>query len=62
MNKYQLTESECKSSPLNSSSQRDMQLICPSWSTTTVLGQPSPAAHAWCYAKAALAWVQTATS
>lgn len=62
MHKYQLTDSECKTSPLNSSSQRDMRLICPSWSTTTVLGQPSPAARAWCSAKAALAWVQTATS
>lgn len=39
----------------NSSSQRDMQLICPSWSTTTDLDQPNPAAHAWCSAKAALA-------
>ncbi len=39
-----------------------MQLICPSWSTTTVLGQRSPAAHAWCCVKAASAWVQTATS
>lgn len=48
--------------PLTSSSQRDTRLICPSWSTTTVLGQPSPAAHAWCYVKAASAWVQTATS
>jgi len=48
--------------PLHSSSQTDMQLICPSWSTTTVLGQPSLAAHAWCYVKAASVWVQTATS
>lgn len=39
-----------------------MQLICPSWSTTTVLGLPSPAVHAWCYVKAASAWAQTATS
>lgn len=47
---------------LNSSSQRDMQLICLSWSTTTALGPPSPAVRAWCYAKAASAWAQTATS
>lgn len=39
-----------------------MRLICPSWSTTTALGQPSPAAHAWCSAKAASAWARTATS
>lgn len=38
-----------------------MLLICPSWSTTIVLGLPSPAAHAWCYVKAASAWAQTAT-
>lgn len=45
-----------------SSSQRDMRLICPSWSTTTVLDQLSPAARAWCSVKAASAWAQTATS
>lgn len=51
-----------KKTPLNSSSQRDMQLICHSWSTTTALGQPSPAAPAWCCVRAALAWALTATS
>lgn len=48
-------------STLFSSSQRDMLLICPSWSTTIVRGLPSPAAHAWCYVKAASVWVRTAT-
>lgn len=48
--------------PSQSSSQKDMQLTCRSWSTTTALAQPSPAARAWCCAKAALVWAPTATS
>lgn len=39
-----------------------MQPTCPSWSTITVRGQPSPAAPAWCCARAASAWEPTATS
>lgn len=48
--------------PPTSSSLKDMQLICRSSSTTTALAQPSPAARAWCCAKAALVWAPTATS
>lgn len=48
--------------PRTSSSLKDMQLICHSSSTTTVLAQPSPAARAWWCVKAASVWAQTATS
>lgn len=49
-------------SPPTSSSLKDMQLICHSWSSTSALAQPSPAARAWCCVKAASVWAQTATS